>query len=344
MESILVTGAAGFIGFHVARRLATDGWPVIGLDNLDPYYDLTLKRARLAELAAQKNFHFELCDLADRRAIAEMFAKHRFRHVIHLGGQAGVRHSLVAPYSYADSNLIGFLSILEGCRHLECEHLLFASSSSVYGANTRMPLRTTDHADHPLSLYGASKRANELMAHSYAHLFGIPATGLRFFTVYGPWGRPDMAMWLFTAAIMDGKPIRLFNDGRMRRDFTYIDDVTEAVTRLLVRPPTPDPTVTGDQSDPARSNAPWRLYNIGNSRPVELLELVRVIEEAVGRPAIREFLPMQPGDVLETCADSSDLEREVGFRPNTSIEDGTQRFVEWFRTYRGAKAKEAMRP
>ncbi len=343
MDSVLVTGAAGFIGFHVARRLAAGGWAVIGLDNLDPYYDPALKRARLAELAAQENFRFELCDLADTHAIPEIFAKYRFRHVIHLGGQAGVRHSLVAPHSYADSNLVGFLNILEGCRQVECKHLLFASSSSVYGANTRMPLRTSDHADHPLSLYGASKRANELMAHSYAHLFGIPATGLRFFTVYGPWGRPDMAMWLFTAAIIDGKPIRLFNDGRMRRDFTYIDDVTEAVQRLLVRPPEADPSVTGDRPDPARSSAPWRLYNIGNNRPVELMELVRVIEEAVGRPAIREFLPMQPGDVVETCADSSDLEREVGFRPKTSIEDGTRRFVDWFRAYRGSEMKEAVR-
>lgn len=343
MDSVLVTGAAGFIGFYVARRLAADGWSVIGLDNLDPYYDPALKRARLAELAASQNFRFELCDLADRRAMADLFAKHRFRHVIHLGGQAGVRHSLVAPYSYADSNLIGFLNVLEGCRAAASEHLLYASSSSVYGANTRMPLRTTDHADHPLSLYGASKRANELMAHSYAHLFGIPATGLRFFTVYGPWGRPDMAVWLFTAAIMDGKPVRLFNNGRMRRDFTYIDDVTEAVTRLLLRPPKPDATVTGERPDPARSSAPWRLYNVGNSSPVELMELVRVIEEALGRPAIREFLPMQPGDVVETCADSSDLEREVGFRPNTSIEDGIRRFVAWFRTYRETSPQEAMR-
>ena len=343
MDSVLVTGAAGFIGFHVARRLAADGWSVTGLDNLDPYYDPALKRARLAELAEQKNFRFEPIDLADRRTIAELFARYRFRRVVHLGGQAGVRHSLVAPHSYADSNLVGFLNVLEGCRQIECQHLLFASSSSVYGANTHMPLRTCDPADHPLSLYGASKRANELMAHSYAHLFAIPATGLRFFTVYGPWGRPDMAMWLFTAAIMDGKPIHLFNAGRMRRDFTFIDDVTEAVMRLLVHPPKEDPVVTGDRLDPARSRAPWRLYNIGNNSPVELMDLVRVIERAVGRPAVREFLPMQPGDVLETCADISDLEREIGFRPKTSIEDGTRRFVEWFTAYRTSAAKEAVR-
>ena len=266
-----------------------------------------------------------------------MFAAYRFDAVIHLAAQAGVRHSLHDPHAYADANVVGFLNILEGCRHTGCKHLIYASSSSVYGANTRMPLRTSDNTDHPLSLYGATKKANELMAHAYASLFGLPATGLRFFTVYGPWGRPDMAMWLFTAAIMDGKPLKLFNNGRLRRDFTYIDDVTEAIIRLVKRPPAPNPSWSGDTPDPATSRAPWRLYNVGNSRPVELLELVRLIEQAVGRPAIREFLPMQPGDVLETCADSADLERAVGFRPNTSIEDGTRLFVEWFRGYRKAR-------
>ena len=337
MESVFVTGAAGFIGFHVARRLLADGRAVIGLDNLNSYYDPDLKKSRLAELAAYANFHFEQHDLSDRDAIAQLFATHLFDYVIHLAGQAGVRHSLVDPHAYANSNLTGFLNILEGCRRVQAKHLIYASSSSVYGANTRMPLRTSDNTDHPLSLYGATKKANEVMAHSYASLFGLPATGLRFFTVYGPWGRPDMAMWLFTAAIMDGKPLKLFNNGRIRRDFTYIGDVTEAIVRLIERPPAPNPEWSGDRPDPATSIAPWRLYNVGNNRPVEVLELVRVIEDTVGRPAIREYLPMQPGDVLETCADSSNLERMVGFRPNTSIDNGTRRFVDWFRTYRRCK-------
>jgi UDP-glucuronate 4-epimerase len=334
MESVLVTGAAGFIGFHVARRLLADGGAVVALDNLNSYYDPNLKKARLVELASYANFHFEQQDLANRDAIAELFTTYRFDVVIHLAAQAGVRRSLLNPHTYADANLIGFLNVLEGCRHIGCKHLIYASSSSVYGANTRMPLRTSDNTDHPLSLYGATKKANELMAHSYAHLFGLPATGLRFFTVYGPWGRPDMAMWLFTAAIMDGTPLKLFNNGRLRRDFTYIDDVTETVIRLVKHPPDANPMWSGEAPDPATSRAPWRLYNVGNSCPVEVIDLVGLIERAVGRPAIGEFLPMQPGDVLETCADSSDLERAVGFRPNTSIEDGTRRFVEWFRSYR----------
>ncbi len=334
MQPVLVTGAAGFIGFHVARRLLADGCTVVALDNLNSYYDPNLKRARLAELAGNPSFLFAQHDLADRDAIAKLFAAYRFESVIHLAAQAGVRHSLLDPHAYADANIVGFLNILEGCRHSGCEHLIYASSSSVYGANTRMPLRTSDNTDHPLSLYGATKKANELMAHSYASLFGLPATGLRFFTVYGPWGRPDMAMWLFAAAIMDGTPIKLFNNGRMRRDFTYIDDVTEAIIRLIKCPPDPNPAWSGDAPDPAISYAPWRLYNVGNSRPVEVIDLVRLIEQAVGRAAIREFLPIQPGDVLETFADSSDLERTVGFRPNTSIEEGTRRFVEWFRAYR----------
>jgi UDP-glucuronate 4-epimerase len=337
MGSVLVTGAAGFIGFHVARRLLADGNAVVALDNLNSYYAPELKKARLAELAAYANFHFEQRDVADRAAIAELFAAHRFDAVIHLAAQAGVRHSLRDPHAYADANIVGSLNILEGCRHIGCKHLIYASSSSVYGANTRMPLRTSDNTDHPLSLYGATKKANELMAHAYASLFGLPATGLRFFTVYGPWGRPDMAMWLFTAAIMGGTPLKLFNNGRLRRDFTYIDDVTEAIIRLVKRPPEPNAEWSGDMPDPATSRAPWRLYNVGNSRPVEVLELVRLIEQAVGRPAIREFLPMQPGDVLETCADSADLEGAVGFRPNTSIEHGTRLFVEWFRAFREAK-------
>ena len=323
MQSVLVTGAAGFIGFHVARRLLADGSAVVGLDNINTYHDPDLKKARLTELAAYPNFHFEQRDLADRDAIAKLFAGYRFESVVHLAGQAGVRHSLLDPHAYANANLTGLLNILEGCRRVESKHLIYASSSSVYGANTRMPSRTSDNTDHPLSLYGATKKANELMAHAYASLFGLPASGLRFFTVYGPWGRPDMAMWLFTAAIIDGTPLKLFNNGRLRGDFTYIDDVTEAIIRLIKHPPQPNPAWSGDAPDPATSHAPWRLYNVGNSRPVEVIELVQLIEQAVGRPAIREFLPMQPGDVLGTCADSSDLEHTVGFRPNTSIEHGT---------------------
>ena len=337
MKPVLVTGAAGFIGYHIAQRLLVDGRTVVGVDNLNSYYDPKLKKARLAGLLAQTKFHFEQRDLADRHAIAGLFATHRFAHVVHLAAQPGVRYSLLDPHAYVDANLVGFLNILEGCRQVGSEHLIYASSSSVYGGNTRMPLRASDNTDHPLSLYGATKKANESMAHSYSSLFGLPATGLRFFTVYGPWNRPDMAMWLFTAAIMDGKPIKLFNNGRMRRDFTYIDDVTEGVVRLLGYPPSPDPEWSGATPAAATSNAPWRLYNIGNSQPVELLDVVRLLEDAIGRPAIREFLPMQPGDVIETCADSSDLERAVGFRPNTSIQDGVRLFVDWFRTYRQRK-------
>jgi UDP-glucuronate 4-epimerase len=337
MKSVLVTGVAGFIGYHIARRLLVDGGTVIGLDNLNAYYDPALKRARLAELVVHTRFAFAQHDLADRNAIAELFAAHRFTHVVHLAAQAGVRYSLVDPHAYVDANVVGFLNVLEGCRQVGCEHLLYASSSSVYGANTRMPLKTTATTDHPLSLYGATKKANEAMAHSYASLFGLPATGLRFFTVYGPWGRPDMAMWLFTAAIIAGKPIKLFNHGHMRRDFTYVDDVTEGVVRLLQHAPSPDPAWSGAPRADA-SGVPWRIYNVGNSNSVDLSELIAVLEDIIGRPAIRELLPMQPGDVAETCADSSDLERVVGFRPNTSIQDGARRFVEWFRAYHRSAA------
>jgi len=266
--------------------------------------------------------------------MAKLFAAHRFDFVVHLAAQAGVRHSLEHPHTYADSNLIGFLNVLEGCRRRGCEHLIYASSSSVYGANKRMPLRISDNTDHPVSFYGASKKANEVMAYSYASLFGIAATGLRFFTVYGPWGRPDMAMCLFTAAILQGKPIKLFNDGRMRRDFTYIDDVTEAVSRLLTRPPRSDPA---SQAGRETGQAPSLLYNVGNSQPVEVNELVRLIEEAVGRPAVREYLPLQPGDVLETSADCTELERAVGFRPNTPVKEGVRHFVEWFQAFQAAR-------
>jgi UDP-glucuronate 4-epimerase len=334
MPPVLVTGAAGFIGMHVARGLLAEGHDVLGLDNLNDYYDPRLKQARLAELAGSANFRFEKIDLADRNATAELFAAHRFAYVVHLAAQAGVRYSLVDPHAYADANLVGFLNVLEGCRHSGCQHLLYASSSSVYGANTRVPFRTSDNVDHPLSLYGATKKANELMAHAYAHLFALPTTGLRFFTVYGPWGRPDMAMWLFAEAIMEGRPIRLFNYGKMRRDFTYVDDVAEAVVRLVRHPATPDPAWSGDAPDPASSPAPWRVYNIGNNRPVEVTEVVRLIEEGLGKAAIREMLPMQPGDVPETCADVTALERVAGFRPKTPIAQGIPSFLKWLRKYR----------
>ena len=336
VNPILVTGAAGFIGYHVSRALAAAGRDVIGVDNLSPYYDPKLKEARLRQLAGAKNFKFVRLDLADRKATAALFAEHRFPFVIHLAAQAGVRHSLVDPYAYADANFEGFLNILEGCRHNGCRHLVYASSSSVYGANTRLPFRTSDNVDHPLSLYGASKKANELMAHSYAHLFNLPATGLRFFTVYGPWGRPDMAMWLFTAAIRAGKPIKLFNQGNMRRDFTYIDDVVQAVVRLIDRPAEGDPDWSGAAPDPSRSSAPWRVYNIGNNSPVDVPEVVKILEAAIGKKAICELLPMQPGDVPATFADVDDLMRDVGFKPSTPIADGIAQFVAWYNQYHQA--------
>lgn len=333
LNPILVTGAAGFIGFHVARRLVDVGREVIGVDNLSPYYDPKLKEARLKQLAGAKNFKFVKLDLADRAATAALFAEHRFPLVIHLAAQAGVRHSLVDPYAYVDANLAGFVNMLEGCRHHGCRHLLYASSSSVYGSNTKMPFRTSDNVDHPLSLYGASKKANELMAHSYSHLFDLPTTGLRFFTVYGPWGRPDMAMWIFAAAINAGKPIRLFNHGKMRRDFTYIDDVVQAVVRLVDKPAMPDPNWSSDRPDPASSSAPWRIYNIGNNNPVELLDVVALLEQALGKKAIRELTPIQPGDVPATFADVDALMRDVGFKPSTPIAEGIARFIAWYRDY-----------
>jgi len=333
-DPILVTGAAGFIGFHLTRRLLADGRPVVGIDNLNAYYDPSLKQARLDELARERGFRFVKVDLADRAGMTALFAEHRFSYVVHLAAQAGVRYSLVDPHAYADANLTGFLNVLEGCRHAKSRHLVYASSSSVYGANTQMPFSTAQNVDHPLSLYGATKKANELMAHAYAHLFGLPTTGLRFFTVYGPWGRPDMAMWLFTDAILAGRPIKLFNHGNMRRDFTYVDDVIEAVVRLIERPPGGDASWSGDRPDPARSRGPWRVYNIGNHTPVEVPEVVRLIEEAVGKKAVRELAPMQPGDVPETYADVDDLRRDVGFVPATTIADGVRRFVTWFRAFR----------
>jgi len=330
---ILVTGAAGFIGFHVAKRLLEQGRAVVGLDNLNSYYDPALKDARLAELAKLPGFAFVKLDLADRAGMAALFAAHRFPHVVHLAAQAGVRYSLIDPYAYIDSNIVGFTNILEGCRHNGCRHLLYASSSSVYGSNTRMPFSTHDNVDHPLSLYGASKKANELMAHSYAHLFKLPNTGLRFFTVYGPWGRPDMAMWLFAKAIIAGEPIKLFNHGNMRRDFTYIDDVVESIVRLVDKAPQGNPDWSGDRPDPGSSSAPWRVYNIGNNNPVELLDVVQLIEQAIGIKAKRDLLPMQPGDVPATYADVDDLMRDVDFKPATPIAEGINRFIQWYRSY-----------
>ncbi len=332
-EPVLVTGAAGFIGFHVARRLLAEGRAVVGLDILNAYYDPKLKEARLAQLARLPGFQFVKLDLADRAGIAALFAKHHFANVVHLAAQAGVRYSLIDPHAYIDSNIVGFTNILEGCRHNGCRHLLYASSSSVYGSNTRMPFSVHDNVDHPLSLYGATKKANELMAHSYAHLFKLPSTGLRFFTVYGPWGRPDMAMWLFAKAIISGEPIKLFNHGNMRRDFTFVDDVVESIVRLVDTPPQGSPDWSGDRPDPGSSSAPWRVYNIGNNSPVELLEVVRLLEASIGVKAKRELLPMQPGDVPATYANVDDLMHDVGFKPATPIADGIAQFIDWYRTY-----------
>jgi UDP-glucuronate 4-epimerase len=332
---ILVTGAAGFIGFHVVQRLLASGRAVVGLDNLNAYYDPGLKEARLTELRDHELFRFHKLDLNDRDGMAALFAEHRFTHVVHLAAQAGVRHSLSAPHDYIDSNISGFLNVLEGCRHARTRHLLYASSSSVYGANTRFPFSITQNVDHPLSLYGATKKANELMAHAYAHLFDLPVTGLRFFTVYGPWGRPDMAMWLFAAAILKGEPIRLFNGGDMRRDFTYVDDVAISVVKLIDHVAQGNAAWSGNDPDPATSRAPWRVYNIGNHTPVDLLEVVKLLEASLGRKALKELLPMQPGDVRETCADVEALQKAVGFAPNTPIAAGIENFVGWFRAYHG---------
>jgi UDP-glucuronate 4-epimerase len=320
-QSILVTGAAGFIGFHVARRLLAEGRSVVGLDNLNSYYDPALKAARLDILRREQNFAFEQIDLADRVSMQRLFARHRFARVVHLAAQAGVRYSIDQPHAYVDANLEGFVNVLEGCRHHGCGHLVYASSSSVYGANTKMPFSVEDKTDHPISLYAATKKANELIAHSYSHLYRLPVTGLRFFTIYGPWGRPDMAIYLFTKAIVEGTPIRLFNHGKMRRDFTFIEDATRGVLELVNRIPS-----GGD-------GAPARIYNVGNNNPEELTHVVAILERELGRPAIKEMLPMQPGDVTETFADVAELMRDTGFRPQTSIEDGLRDFVAWYRGY-----------
>lgn len=330
---ILVTGSAGFIGFHVTRRLLEQGHEVFGVDNINDYYDPKLKHNRLGQLLGEPEFQFAKLDLADRAVTAELFRSIRPRRVIHLAAQAGVRYSLTNPHAYVDSNLVAFVNILEGCRHNGAEHLTYASSSSVYGGNTQMPFSVRQNVDHPLSLYAATKKANELMAYTYSHLYGLPATGLRFFTVYGPWGRPDMALFIFTKAILSGQPIEVFNEGRMQRDFTYIDDIVEGVIRVSNRVATPNPARNGDAPDPSTSNAPHRLYNIGNQNPVELLHLIEILEECLGRKADRRLLPMQPGDVPATFADVSELARDVGFKPSTPIEVGVRRFTDWYLNY-----------
>ena len=333
MTTVLVTGAAGFIGFHLSRRLLERGETVIGLDNLNDYYSVQLKEDRLDQLRQYPGFTFHKIDLADREAMERLFVTERIDRVAHLAAQAGVRYSLQKPHTYVHSNVVGFLHILEGCRHHQVEHLVYASTSSVYGANTKIPFSVHHNVDHPVSLYAATKKSNELMAHAYAHLYRIPTTGLRFFTVYGPWGRPDMALYLFTDAILNGRPINVFNYGKMRRDFTYVDDIVEGVVRVLDRIPQPNPDWSGDDPDPATSQAPYALYNIGNNQPVELMRLIEVLEENLGRKAEKNFLPLQPGDVPETFADIDDLVRDVGFKPDTPIEVGVARFVEWYREY-----------
>ena len=330
---IFVTGAAGFIGFHVSKRLLERGEDVVGVDNLNDYYDPALKHARLDILRKFERFEFVHADVAHQAEMAELFASRKPQRVVHLAAQAGVRYSLTNPHAYTESNITGFLNILEGCRHNGVEHLVYASSSSVYGANTKQPFSEHDNIDHPVSLYAATKKANELMAHTYAHLFGVASTGLRFFTVYGPWGRPDMALFRFTRGILAGEPIPVFNEGKMIRDFTYIDDIVEGVIRVLDQRAEPDPAWSGADPDPARSYAPYRVFNIGNNRPVLLLDYIAALEEALGKKAQLDLLPMQPGDVVSTRADVSELEKAVGFHPSITIGDGIARFVTWYKDY-----------
>lgn len=333
MARILVTGAAGFIGSHTSHRLLDRGDEVVGLDNLNDYYSVQLKQDRLARLTSKPGFTFVQLDLADEPGIRALFAKYKFTKVINLAAQAGVRYSLQNPQAYVSANLVGFVNILEGCRHHGVEHLTYASSSSVYGANTTMPFSVHDNVDHPLSLYAASKKANELMAHTYSHLFKLPTTGLRFFTVYGPWGRPDMALFLFTKAILEGRPIDVFNNGKMRRDFTYVDDIVEGVIRTSDHTAQPNPNWTGAQPDPGTGAGPYRVYNIGNNTPVELMYLIETLEKCLGKTAVKNMLPMQPGDVPATYANVDDLVNDVGFKPATPIEVGIERFVKWYREY-----------
>jgi UDP-glucuronate 4-epimerase len=330
---LLLTGAAGFIGMHTAQRLLARGDEVVGLDNLNDYYDVTLKQARLARLQPHPNFRFVKLDVADRAGMEALFGREKFDRVIHLAAQAGVRYSLTNPHAYIESNIVGFTHILEGCRHHGVQHLIYASSSSVYGGNTRLPFSEHDSVDHPVSLYAATKKANELMAHTYSHLYGLPTTGLRFFTVYGPWGRPDMALFLFTKAILEGRPIDVFNHGRMQRDFTYVDDIVEGVVRVADRTAEPNPAFVSDTPDPGTSNVPYRVFNIGNHQPVQLLEYIACVEQALGMKAEKRLLPMQDGDVPATYADTDALREWVGFQPATPIQVGIERFVAWYRDY-----------
>jgi UDP-glucuronate 4-epimerase len=336
-QKVLVTGVAGFIGFHLARRLLKDGYQVVGIDNINPYYDIALKEARLEALRDKSNFLFIKMDLADRKQLGSLFARQDFEVVANMAAQAGVRYSIENPYAYVDSNLVGFVNLLECCRHYNIKHFVFASSSSVYGANTTMPFSVHHNVDHPVSLYAATKKANELMAHTYSHLYRLPSTGLRFFTVYGPWGRPDMALFLFTRAILEDQPLKVFNHGKMQRDFTYIDDIIEGVVRVLSRLPQPNPHWSGAEPDPGTSSAPYKIYNIGNNNPVELIKFIEVIEAALGKRAQKEFMDLQPGDVVATYADVDDLMQDVGFKPATPIEAGVERFVEWFKDFYGYK-------
>jgi UDP-glucuronate 4-epimerase len=334
-KNVLVTGAAGFIGSQLSKRLLDSGIDVVGLDNLNPYYSVKLKEDRLAQFEGHPRFNFARLDLADRAGMERLFAANRFDVVVNLAAQAGVRYSLKNPQAYIEANIVGFTNILEGCRHHGVKHLVFASSSSVYGANTKMPFSVHENVDHPVSLYAASKKANELMAHTYSHLYGLACTGLRFFTVYGPWGRPDMALFLFTDAILNGRPIQVFNHGRMQRDFTYIDDIVEGVVRVMGRLPAPNPAWSGDRPDPGTSYSPYKIYNIGNNQPVELNTFIATIESVLGRTAQKEFLDMQPGDVPATYADVDDLMADVGFKPATPIREGIERFVAWYKSYYG---------
>jgi UDP-glucuronate 4-epimerase len=332
-KEVLVTGAAGFIGFHLSKRLLENGATVVGLDNLNSYYSVKLKEDRLAQLQGYEHFTFARLDLADRAGLERLFSGNRFDVVVNLAAQAGVRYSLQNPHAYIDANIVGFTNILEGCRHHAVRHLVFASSSSVYGANTRMPFSVHHNVDHPVSLYAATKKANELMAHTYSHLYGLACTGLRFFTVYGPWGRPDMALFLFTDAILNDRPIQVFNHGRMQRDFTYIDDIVEGVVRIMGRPPAPNPVWSGDRPDPGTSYVPYKIYNIGNNQPVELNRFIETIEAVLVRPARKEYLDLQPGDVPATYADVDDLMADVGFKPATPLRSGIERFIAWYRSY-----------
>ena len=330
---VLVTGAAGFIGMHVVQRLLAQGDEVVGVDNLNAYYDVALKEARLHRLAGQSGFRFVRLDVADSEALGKLFHQEGFQRVVHLAAQAGIRYSLINAQAYVQSNLVGFVNVLEGCRHGKVEHLVYASSSSVYGGNRKLPFSEHDNVDHPISLYAATKKSNELMAHTYSHLFGLPATGLRFFTVYGPWGRPDMSYFKFTKAILEGRPIEVFNHGRMQRDFTYVDDIVEGVVRVLDRPPRPQPGFDAMNPDPATSSAPYRIYNIGNHQPVDLMTYINVLERALGRTAEKKLLPLQDGDVVATYAQMAALQADIGFVPATSITDGIGHFVDWYCAY-----------